>query len=137
MVCHDLGWMDLAFRANGRGSPASSWCTATRCVGAGKTRSETCYYMSSLQDIRVAELLAYIRRHWDIENRCHWVLDAIYHKDHNQTRDRNSAANHSILRRMALNAHNRMPGKANAATACPNAGCAPPSIPTTSNNSSP
>jgi hypothetical protein len=38
------------------------------------------------------------------------VLDAIYREDHNQTRDRNSAANHSILRRMALNAHNRMPG---------------------------
>ncbi len=39
--------------------------------------------------------------------------DAIYREDHNQTRDRNSAANHSILRRMALNAHNRMPGTAN------------------------
>ena len=37
------------------------------------------------------------------------VLDAIYREDLNQTRDRNSAANHSILRRMALNAHNRMP----------------------------
>ena len=57
-------------------------------------------------------MLAYIRNHRDIENRCHWELDAIYREDHNQTRDRNSAANHSILRRMALNAHNRMPGTA-------------------------
>ena len=52
-------------------------------------------------------MLAYIRGHWGIENRCHWVLDTIYREDHNQTCDRHSAANHSILRRMALNAHNR------------------------------
>ncbi|NJM37848.1 MAG: ISAs1 family transposase [Akkermansiaceae bacterium] len=78
-------------------------------LGAGKIRSETCYYMSSLKGVKAAELLAYIRNHWRIENCCHWVLDAIYREDHNQTRDRNSAANHSILRRMALNAHNRMP----------------------------
>lgn len=37
------------------------------------------------------------------------MLDAIYREDHNQTRDRNSTANHSVLRRMALNAHDRMP----------------------------
>ena len=51
----------------------------------------------------------YVRGHWAIENSRHWVLDAIYREDHNQTRDHNSAANHSILRRMALNADNRMP----------------------------
>lgn len=66
--------------------------------------------MSSLEDIPATKLLAYIRGHWGIENRCHWVLDAIHRVDHNQTRDRNSAANYSILRRMALNTHNRMPG---------------------------
>ena len=50
-----------------------------------------------------------VRGHWGIENRCHWVLDAICREDHNQTRDRNAAANQATLRRMALNAHNRMP----------------------------
>ncbi len=78
-------------------------------LGAGKTRSETSYYMSSLKDVHAPAMLGYVRGHWAIENSCHWVLDAIYREDHNQTRDRNSAANHSILRRMALNAHNRMP----------------------------
>jgi predicted transposase YbfD/YdcC len=33
--------------------------------------------MSSLQGSRAVELLAYIRSHWGIENRCHWVLDAM------------------------------------------------------------
>ena len=78
-------------------------------LGAGKTRVQTSYYLSSLKEVSAAGLLGYIRGHRSIENRCHWVLDAIYREDHNQTRDRNSAANHSTLRRMALNAHNRMP----------------------------
>jgi predicted transposase YbfD/YdcC len=110
MVCHELGWMDPAIREEWKGLACVIMVHRHTVVGAGKTRSETCYYMSSLEDVRAAGLLAYIRGHWDIENRCHWVLDAIYREDHNQTRDRASAANHSILRRMALNAHNRMPG---------------------------
>ncbi len=36
------------------------------------------------------------------------MLDVIYREDHNQTRDRTSAANQAIFRRMALNAHNRI-----------------------------
>ena len=75
----------------------------------GHDCSKTRYYMSSLKGVRAAELLGYIRGHWSIENRCHWVLDAIYREDHKPTRDRQSAANHSTLRRMALNAHNQMP----------------------------
>ena len=110
MVCHELDWMDPAIRGEWKGLACVIMVHRHTVVGAGKIRSETCYSMSSLQGIRAAELLSYIRGHWGIENRCHWVLDAVYREDHNQTRDRNSAANHSILRRMALNAHNRMPG---------------------------
>ncbi len=45
--------------------------------------------------VRAKAMLGYIRGHWRIENSCHWVLDAIYREDHNQTRDRNAAANQS------------------------------------------
>jgi predicted transposase YbfD/YdcC len=109
MACHDLGWMDPEVRGEWRNLSCVIMVQRQTLLGAGKTRSETSYYMSSLKGIKALELLAYVRNHWGIENRCHWVLDAIYREDHNQTRDRNSAANHSILRRMALNAHNRMP----------------------------
>ena len=109
MACHDLEWMEPTIRDEWKGLACVIMVHRQTLLGAGKTRSETSYYMSSLKDIRAAGLLDYIRGHWSIENRCHWVLDAIYREDHNQTRDRNSAANHSILRRMALNAHNRMP----------------------------
>jgi hypothetical protein len=40
-------------------------------LGAGKTCSETCYYMSSLKGVKAPELLSYVRNHWGIENRCH------------------------------------------------------------------
>ena len=109
VVCHDLQWMDPAIRAEWKGLASLIMIHRHTLLGAGKTRSETSYYMSSLKDVRAPAMLGYIRGHWAIENSCHWVLDAIYREDHNQTRDRNSAANHSILRRMALNAHNRMP----------------------------
>lgn len=109
MVCHDLDWMDADIRKDWKGLASVIMVHRHTLLGAGKIRSDTSYYMSSLRDVRAAELLGYIRGHWSIENRCHWVLDAIYREDHNQTRDRQSAANHSTLRRMALNAHTRMP----------------------------
>jgi predicted transposase YbfD/YdcC len=109
MVCHDLSWMAPDVHSEWKNLSCVIMVHRHTLLGAGKTRSETCYYMSSLKGVKAPELLTYIRNHWGIENRCHWVLDAIYREDHNQTRDRNSAANHSILRRMALNAHNRMP----------------------------
>lgn len=109
LVCHDLTWMAPAVRDSWENLACVIMVRRHTVVGVGKTRAETSYYMSSLKDEKAAAILAYIRGHWSIENRCHWVLDAIYREDHNQTRDRNSAANHSILRRMALNAHNRMP----------------------------
>jgi predicted transposase YbfD/YdcC len=111
VVCHDLGWMDAEIRAEWKDIRSVVMVHRHTLLGAGKTRSETSYYISSLGDTRAEAMLAYIRAHWSIENRCHWVLDAIYREDHNQTRDRNAAANLGTLRRMSLNAHNRMPAE--------------------------
>ena len=81
-------------------------------LGAGKVRDQISYYMSSLTEIQAGKMLSYIRGHWKIENNCHWMLDTIYREDHNQTRERNSASNLATLRRIALNAHNRLTQKA-------------------------
>jgi predicted transposase YbfD/YdcC len=109
MICHNLDWMDEALRKEWKDLSCVIMVHRTTLLGSGKTRSETSYYMSSLENVRAKAMLGYIRGHWRIENSCHWVLDAIYREDHNQTRDRNAAANQSILRRIALNAHNLMP----------------------------
>lgn len=109
LVCHDLSWMDPGVRSAWPGLASVVMVCRHTLLGCGKTRSETSYYISSLSAVRAEPMLGYIRSHWRIENCCHWVLDAICREDHNQTRDRNAAANLSTLRRIALNAHNRMP----------------------------
>lgn len=109
LVCHDLSWMDETVRGEWPRLASVVMVHRHTTLGGGKIRSETSYHISSLGETRAAEMLGYIRGHWGIENRCHWVLDAICREDHNQTRDRHAAANLSTLRRIALNAHNRMP----------------------------
>ena len=109
MISYDLDWMDQTVLEEWKGLSCVIMVHRATLLGSGKTRSETSYYMSSLEDVRAKGMLGHIRGHWRIENSCHWVLDAIYREDHNQTRNRNAAANQSTLRRIALNAHNLMP----------------------------
>ena len=49
MVCHELDWMDPAIREEWKGLACVIMVHRHTLVGAGKTRSETCYYMSSLE----------------------------------------------------------------------------------------
>jgi len=43
------------------------------------------------------------RAHWGIENTVHWVLDVIFKEDDSRVRDRYSAQNLTMLRRLAIN----------------------------------
>jgi len=70
--------------------------------GSGKTESEIRYFLSSSND--QPEILAKaIRRHWQIENSLHWVLDVTFNEDHCRIRDRNAVQNFSLLRKIAIN----------------------------------
>ncbi len=70
--------------------------------GSGKTEAEIRYFLSSSAD--QPEVLAKaIRRHWQIENRLHWVLDVTFNEDHCRIRDRNAVQNFSLLRKIAIN----------------------------------
>jgi len=69
---------------------------------SGKTESEIRYFLSSSAD--QPEILAKaIRRHWQIENSLHWVLDVTFNEDHCRIRDRNAVQNFSLLRKIAIN----------------------------------
>lgn len=70
---HDPGWMAPTIRDDWRNLSSLIMVHRHTLLGAGKTRGETNYYMSSLEDVRASELPGYIRSHWSIENRCHWV----------------------------------------------------------------
>lgn len=74
-----------------------SWRTCN-----GKTTHKVrCFALSRIMP--ASELLATVRRHWNIENQLHWQLDVLLCEDNIRGRKNNSAANHAILRRLALN----------------------------------
>lgn len=68
---------------------------------AGQRTEELSYYISSLLDDANAVLYA-VRRHWAIENECHWVLDVVFDEDRSRIRLGDSPENFSLLRQMAI-----------------------------------
>ena len=45
----------------------------------------------------------YVRNHWGIENKLHWILDVHLNEDNDKKAERNSARSFAVLKRMALN----------------------------------
>jgi predicted transposase YbfD/YdcC len=74
----------------------------THCARTGKTVIGRRYYLTSLPpDARV--LATCIRRHWQVENSTHWVLDVVFREDAHRARSGYAATNLSLLRKIALN----------------------------------
>jgi predicted transposase YbfD/YdcC len=73
---------------------------STRTVG-DKSSSEMRYYISSRLAAAEAMLQA-VRRHWSIENECHWVLDVCFGEDDSRLRAGHGAENFALLRKVAL-----------------------------------
>ncbi len=70
----------------------------------------TVYYVSSAR-LSAAEAAGYIRRHWHVENRLHWVLDVNYGEDASQVRQKNLVENLVLLRRFSYNLMARLTGR--------------------------
>jgi predicted transposase YbfD/YdcC len=60
------------------------------------------YYLSS-HSCNNPKLPEYIRHHWGIENKLHWVLDVQFKEDNDQKAERKSTRSFALLRRIALN----------------------------------
>ena len=70
-------------------------------ISEDKETSEDRYYISSLNGN--AKLInRSIRKHWQIENNLHWVLDVLFREDYCRIRSGNGAENMSIIRKIAL-----------------------------------
>ena len=67
-----------------------------------KVSTEWRYYLSS-HECNDKRLPDYIRNHWSIENKLHWVLDVHLKEDCDQKAERKSARSFSLLKRIALN----------------------------------
>ena len=101
-------WMlsDLsALQTRGRWSGLHTLAVSEReCFNprTGKTTIGRRYYLTSLPaDARL--LATAIRRHWQVENSVHWVLDVIFREDAHRARSGYAATNLSLLRKIALN----------------------------------
>lgn len=74
-----------------------------RCREIGeKTQEETMFVISSHLP-KVKMLAEYIRGHWGIENRQHWVLDVTFAEDASRIRKGSSPEIAAAFRRLALN----------------------------------
>lgn len=69
--------------------------------GAAPGRRETRSYITSLPP-EAARLGAVVRRHWAIENRCHWSLDVTFREDACRVRKDHAPENLALLRQVAL-----------------------------------
>lgn len=69
---------------------------------ADKVETEVRFFISSLVE-DAKHQLHYIRGHWGIENKLHWVLDVAFREDHHRTRQGDSAANLAVIRHIVLN----------------------------------
>ncbi len=77
-----------------------------REVPGKKNEIETAYYISS-KSYTALNALNDIRSHWSIENELHWVLDVSFNEDTSKIKEKNAAANMSVIRHISLNAMRR------------------------------
>jgi predicted transposase YbfD/YdcC len=71
------------------------------CWQGGKHSIEVSYFISS-RKATAAAFYGFIREHWGIENKCHWVLDVCFGEDDSRVREGHAPENLSCLRRMAM-----------------------------------
>jgi predicted transposase YbfD/YdcC len=82
----------------------------------GKKTVEVVYLITSDRNADPATLAAWVRGHWEIENRLHWVRDVTYQEDKSLVRTGNAPRVMASLRSLAISLL-RLDGHANIAAA--------------------
>src|SRR5947209_12251110 len=82
----------------------------------GKKTVEVVYLITSDRDADPATLAAWVRSHWEIENRLHWVRDVTYQEDKSLVRTGNAPRVMTSLRSLAISLL-RLDGHTNIAAA--------------------
>ena len=84
----------------------------------GKKHTEVVYALTSLSvaDAKPAQIAAWLRGHWAIENRLHWVRDVTYSEDHSQIRTEGGPQVMATLRNTGISIL-RLTGHTNIASA--------------------
>jgi len=89
-----------------------------RAANTRKWRTETVYAITDLQahQARPDELATWIRGHWHIENKLHWVRDVTFAEDHSQVRTGSAPQAMATFRNLVISLH-RLAGATNIAAA--------------------
>jgi predicted transposase YbfD/YdcC len=82
----------------------------------GKKTVKVVYLITSDRDADAATLAAWVRGHWEIENRLHWVRDVTYQEDKSLVRTGNAPRVMASLRSLAISLL-RLDGHSNIAAA--------------------
>jgi len=84
----------------------------------GKKHTEVVYAVTTLSvaDAKPAQIAAWLRGHWAIENRLHWVRDVTYSEDHSQIRTEGGPQVMATLRNTGISIL-RLAGHTNIASA--------------------
>jgi len=82
----------------------------------GKKTVEVVYLITSDRDADPVTLAAWVRGHWEIENKLHWVRDVTYQEDKSLVRTGNAPRVMATLRSLAISLL-RLDGHANIAAA--------------------
>ena len=71
---------------------------------AKRTTVEVVYLVCSLPmgQAQPEQVAAWVRGHWKIENRLHWVRNVVFDEDHHQLRTANGPENMAALRNLGL-----------------------------------
>jgi predicted transposase YbfD/YdcC len=101
-ICRDLEWITTSNRWTGLNFVARVVRERT-VLTSDKTSTETAYYIGSHPTDTAEAVADSIRRHWQVENQLHWVLDVAFREDEARHRAKNAAANMTLLRHFALN----------------------------------
>ena len=82
----------------------------------GRKTVEVAYLITSDRDADPATLAAWVRGHWHVENKLHWVRDVTYQEDKSLLRTGNAPRVMATLRSLAISIL-RLDGHANIAAA--------------------
>jgi predicted transposase YbfD/YdcC len=111
LVSTDIDRLQAQHRWPGLVAVGRVVCTRQTTSKSGpKATRENAYYLlsSALTPERLGQVA---RSHWGVENRLHWVLNAVMNESQGRSRRDNSPYNLAILRHMALNLMHQDPSK--------------------------
>jgi len=100
---HDAGYPNPGFP---HAAHAFRMDRRTTLHRSGQQRLHTALGLTSLTDQRAHPhtIARYLRGHWHIENRLHWIRDVTYNEDHSRVRTGTAAHTMASLRNLAISA---------------------------------